>query len=106
MVNNKDVYEKDAKVIYELLRKKKKSTLVKALDFFSQGVLTMGQDLKNDGAFYLIVYEHKSLLINVVKDKVTKEIDVTEKCLNPSEFKSLELEGFVYKKYRKSDKIL
>lgn len=95
-----EVYKNDAVCLYELLRKKKHSKLEAVVDFWGEGVVTILDLFRNKGTYYLVVYNDKSIIVNLHKGFLRSEIDVSED-INPStKFSKMIVNGYIYEKFR------
>lgn len=101
MLNSINDYKINSIESYELIRKKKISKLASFIDFWFSGLITLKSSLVLDGEYFLFIYPNNSVLIKKKKSIIVDEVDVTNKIDTTKQFKSLELDGFIYKKYRK-----
>ncbi|SFU55065.1 hypothetical protein SAMN04487886_105417 [Clostridium sp. DSM 8431] len=96
-------YKKNSNSSYELLRKKHMGIKETILDIFFDQLLTIKDSLlaSAEGSYYLFIYEDKSILLVKKKEKIIREVDVTNYIDKTQTFKKFKFDGYIYKKYRK-----
>ncbi|MEH7177577.1 hypothetical protein [Neobacillus vireti] len=91
-------------IIYELIQEDINSRSVQIFEFLGEGILAFGKALnrlKKMDAFFLVINDEKSELVQIQSNLTKIQQDVTRAVQAASNKKSFEFEGKRYKLYRK-----
>lgn len=87
--------------IQELVRKPKRNFLFQVIDLFLDFIPSSLDQIKAEGAFYLVVNDHEAKLVHIDRTLHLQAQDVTNIIRNRKKKNSFDFDGYQYRIVRK-----